>query len=327
MKIVLNESQLKSLLEKINSDKVICDECGWSWDLSEGGDDPYLCHNCGHNNDELIGKRVMVYYNLNKHTFSVRYKNKVVLHADYLKLQNVEFRVRKGGRESVLKTKEKNVHAFVIGDLIDYCQFPCENIPTEPNNKIVTYNPYKYDSFIYKDTEEPVYTAKEIDMINLKNKLFVINEVKSTILRESEEKSTKDSDTTMGFYNNKDKLFQVIYKYINTYYDFDDIHWINPYEYGEDGYENENEFLIQFYYGDWVDSEYSHFIFFYFFPEYYSDESSSMSIKEKSPILRINDDDFLNNLNTYFGDRWKPVFKKWFMDKFNLPIKTLTPYL
>lgn len=39
---------------------------------------------------------------------------------------------------------------------------------------IVTYNPYKNDSFVYKENEEPVYFANEVDMINLQNKLFVI---------------------------------------------------------------------------------------------------------------------------------------------------------
>ena len=129
-------------------------------------------------NNEFIGSRVMVYYNLHKHTFSVTYKSKVILHADYVKLKDVEFRVRQGGQEKVRSEKQKNVHAFVIGDLLDYCEFPCENIPNEPTDKVVTYNPYKYDSFVYKDSEEPIYNAKEVDMINLKNKLFVINEVK-----------------------------------------------------------------------------------------------------------------------------------------------------
>jgi hypothetical protein len=128
--------------------------------------------------DDYIGKKVMVYYNLHKHTFSVTHKGVVILHADYVKLGNVEFRVREGGKEKVRKEKSKNVHAFVIGELLDYCEFPCEDIPTEPSNKVVTYNPYKYNSFVYKDTEEPVYTAKEVDMINLKNKLFIINEIK-----------------------------------------------------------------------------------------------------------------------------------------------------
>jgi hypothetical protein len=129
-------------------------------------------------NNEFIGSRVMVYYNLHKHTFSVKLNDRVILHVDYVKLGNVEFRVRQGGKEKVRSEKQKNVHAFVIGDLLDYCEFPCENIPNEPTDKVVTYNPYKYDSFVYKDSEEPIYNAKEVDMINLKNKLFVINEVK-----------------------------------------------------------------------------------------------------------------------------------------------------
>jgi hypothetical protein len=29
---------------------VHCQNCGWSWKLSEGGNDPYVCHKCGHDN-------------------------------------------------------------------------------------------------------------------------------------------------------------------------------------------------------------------------------------------------------------------------------------
>ena len=68
----------------------------------------------------FLGKKVMVYYNLHKHTFSVTYDSKVIMHADYVKLGNVEFRVRKGGKERVRSEKSKNVHAFVIGKLLDY---------------------------------------------------------------------------------------------------------------------------------------------------------------------------------------------------------------
>ena len=42
----------------------------------------------------FIGKKVMVYYNLHKHTFSVTYDSKVIMHADYVKLEDVDFRVR-----------------------------------------------------------------------------------------------------------------------------------------------------------------------------------------------------------------------------------------
>ena len=124
--------------------------------------------------DSLIGQKVKVYYNLHKHTFSVQKNNLVVLHADYIKLEDVEFRVRQGGMEKVRQEKSKNVHAFVIGTLVDFCDYPCDDIPEEPTGDIVTYNPYNHNSFVYRETDEPVFNAKEVDLINSKNKLFVI---------------------------------------------------------------------------------------------------------------------------------------------------------
>ena len=37
--------------------------------------------------EDLTGLRVMVYYNLHKHTFSVTYGGRVILYADYVKLR------------------------------------------------------------------------------------------------------------------------------------------------------------------------------------------------------------------------------------------------
>jgi hypothetical protein len=122
----------------------------------------------------LVGERVMVYYNLHKQTFSIQKSGIVFFHADYVKLQDVEFRVRKGGREKVNLEKRKNVHAFVIGNLVDFCEYPCEQLPTDPEGEVVTYNPYKHDSFVIKATDQPVYQADEVDLINLKDKIFII---------------------------------------------------------------------------------------------------------------------------------------------------------
>lgn len=52
MRIVISENQLNKLVEIVTNKEVICDKCDWSWKLSEGGDDPYVCHKCGHNNFE-----------------------------------------------------------------------------------------------------------------------------------------------------------------------------------------------------------------------------------------------------------------------------------
>lgn len=124
----------------------------------------------------FIGKKVMVYYNLHKHTFSVTYQSKVIMHADFVKLGDVEFRVRQGGKERVRSEKSKNVHAFVIGTLLDYCEYPCETLPEPPSDIVVTYNPYKYDTFVIKATGEPILNANAVEMINFKDKLFLVPE-------------------------------------------------------------------------------------------------------------------------------------------------------
>ena len=47
----------EDLLEDIDSDgNVICDNCGWKWDIVTGGDDPYECHECGHDNTPVLEK-------------------------------------------------------------------------------------------------------------------------------------------------------------------------------------------------------------------------------------------------------------------------------
>jgi len=54
MRYIITESQLNKIIEAIVDGKVICDNCGWSWELSDGGDDPYMCHKCGHDNSEKL---------------------------------------------------------------------------------------------------------------------------------------------------------------------------------------------------------------------------------------------------------------------------------
>lgn len=45
---------LKNILnEKVEGGKVICDKCGWEWNISDGGNEPYTCHKCGTINEDL----------------------------------------------------------------------------------------------------------------------------------------------------------------------------------------------------------------------------------------------------------------------------------
>ena len=102
--------------------------------------------------------RVEVYFNLHKKLFSVRNckTGRVIKHTYDITILDPKFVVRKAGRERVLRERKKNVHAFVRGMMVPYkCVLFAPDQSTE-----VTYNPYKYSSFVIKDTEQPVDKAK-----------------------------------------------------------------------------------------------------------------------------------------------------------------------
>jgi hypothetical protein len=118
-----------------------------------------------------------VYFNLHKKCLSVQYKGKVIDHAKSICLKDVEFKVSQAGRSRVLREKRKNVHAFVVGDIslnrppMYYLNKYSEKY-TEFERK-VTYNPYKYNSFVYADTEEPI---KNADYVFIEGKsIFALN--------------------------------------------------------------------------------------------------------------------------------------------------------
>lgn len=101
--------------------------------------------------------RVEVYFNLHKKLFSVRdcKTGRVIKHTNDVTILDPKFVVRKAGRERVLRERKKNVHAFVRGELMGY-----ENMAYAPElYSSVTYNPYKYSSFVNKHTEETVDNA------------------------------------------------------------------------------------------------------------------------------------------------------------------------
>lgn len=106
--------------------------------------------------------KVFVYRNLHfkdRVTYSVKNvaSGLVVDHSPLVYLTDVKFKVSEAGRQRVLREKRKNVHAGVQGlpspiglDVFwdDYVR--------------VTYNPYKYESFVRMDTGEPVFTAQAV---------------------------------------------------------------------------------------------------------------------------------------------------------------------
>ena len=109
----------------------------------------------------LQGKRVKVYFNLHKNLYSVVCTKtmRVIAHTNKICLENVKFSVGEKSRQRVIREGRKNVHAFVYGNVTDSFK------DVDSDSKLVTYNPYKYDSFIIKTSEKPVYEAKNVVMI------------------------------------------------------------------------------------------------------------------------------------------------------------------
>lgn len=97
--------------------------------------------------------RVDVYRNLHKGMYSIRQDGVVVAHAPSVVLANPTFKVSTAGRERVRKEKRKNVHAIVRGELVGIGETPCFADPI-----LVTYNPYKNETFVTTDGE-PIHSA------------------------------------------------------------------------------------------------------------------------------------------------------------------------
>ena len=110
--------------------------------------------------------KVFVYWNLHKQVWSVKAlegkdKGRVIYHAQNVTLSDCTFKVSEAGRQRVLREKRKNVHAGVVGQLGRI------NIPLSymPQMTAVTYNPYKYETFVRKNNDfMPVYVADWVYM-------------------------------------------------------------------------------------------------------------------------------------------------------------------
>jgi hypothetical protein len=103
---------------------------------------------------------VYVYKNLHKDCWSVKQHGLVKAHIpkDHsIGMWDCYFHVDVKGREKVLREKRKNVHAFVKGYLQD-----AENVDTDLPATEVTYNPYKYETFVDKKDEKFVYYADQV---------------------------------------------------------------------------------------------------------------------------------------------------------------------
>ena len=118
-------------------------------------------------------KQYKVYRNLHNGKFSIQEKGTglVVGHADSVVMTDCEFKVNESGRQRVLKEKRKNVHAFVLGCILNVNGFESYKnrdikLTIKKSYRLsmnefswITYNPYKYSNFFCKKNEYYVESA------------------------------------------------------------------------------------------------------------------------------------------------------------------------
>jgi hypothetical protein len=121
-------------------------------------------------------KKVKVYKNLHKNTFSIQQNGKVVGHSHFIVLKNCKFVVNEAGRKRVLEKKQKNVHAFVVGHLVHKNSH--HNGFSELNQAFVSYNPYAFDKFYLRG------------MHNVWSEFIPINHAEVVRLEIAQEKTT-----------------------------------------------------------------------------------------------------------------------------------------
>lgn len=117
--------------------------------------------------------KVQVYFNLHKKLWSIKAlegsaKGLVIGHANNVVLTNVKPKVSEAGRQRVLKEKKKNVHAGLVGELI------FKDIPMvlSEDAEEITYNPYRYNTFVYSNNEKEYSGSEFAYMSNKKVYVF-----------------------------------------------------------------------------------------------------------------------------------------------------------
>ncbi len=111
--------------------------------------------------------RVEVYKNLTRGCWSVRdlKTGRVIDHVNQIYIKDAKLVVRPAGRQKVLDTKQKNVHAFIRGQ-VDHSK---EGWIKNRFNSLaeVKYNPYENETFIQINSDGTSIPIHEVDQIYL----------------------------------------------------------------------------------------------------------------------------------------------------------------
>jgi hypothetical protein len=117
----------------------------------------------------------------------------------------------------------------------------------------------------------------------------------------------------MKYLISENKIDKIMYDYIVDLFENNNLGELN-YKYNEDDYGNDLSDAIEFYFGDYGDSDNAF--------RWYSEEYFAESEREKCPIIEI-ETEYENALNSVFSDRWIEPFKNYIKNYYQLEVKTV----
>jgi hypothetical protein len=159
----MSKSERTDFFKYVDSDASYLSEPDMASELSKSLSSPMAL-------EQLHGLKVKVYFNLHNRLFSIVHDRRVVAHIPEVKLTDVKFKVSESGRQRVLAQERKNVHAFVEG-IFDHQPHGLEML-----GQGVTYNPYKYETFVRTYDKSPILTAKAAVLVNVPYPMVTVDE-------------------------------------------------------------------------------------------------------------------------------------------------------
>ena len=109
-------------------------------------------------------KSVRVFKNLKHGCYSIMQGGKLKASARQVRLADVEFRVRESGRQRMVREQRRNVHAFAVGRLLEYIHPSDARSMEQFEGRAVYYNPYRFTSFVDRETEAPIASAELVQL-------------------------------------------------------------------------------------------------------------------------------------------------------------------
>jgi hypothetical protein len=112
----------KGLMEG-DEEMVHCENCGWEWKLADGGNDPFTCHKCGHNNSKGYNLKeakqvgILYHYTTLESLKDIIESNQLLSNVPDVDVDDeLDPNINKGGMVSFTRANPKNAQFTIAQD-------------------------------------------------------------------------------------------------------------------------------------------------------------------------------------------------------------------